>query len=348
MENGPMTVNSKGKLETRAQPWTDDHHMLYIDNPVGAGFSYTNNTAGYAKNENDVGANLFSAVRQFFLLFPDLFKNRFYVTGESYAGKYVPAIAYTIYSKKSSSDPADRINLRGIAIGNGVTDPVHQINFGDYYYNLGFIDKNALATFNQFQNAALSYIAQGNYVTAMEYAFYLINSQGCLFNNLTGFTSPYNYLLLNGYNDKIDLTSNFIMNSGIAAYLHVGKRPFVPFTDSNIVLQNLVGDIMVSVAPWVQTLADNYKVFIYNGMLDLLIGATNTENYLSYLSYSGASEFSTAPRSIWKVGNDVAGYWKKGGNLYHISVRNAGHMVPVDQPVWAYDLVKRLTFETFF
>jgi len=315
MEHGPVSVNSRGTLDKRAQSWNQDHHVVYIDNPVGAGFSYTNNPAGYATNQVDVGTNLFSAVKQFFQLFPELRLNRFYVAGESYGGKYAPAIAYAIYQKRNSGDFEDRINLKGIAIGNGVTDPVHQILFGDYYYQLGFIDKNALATFTTYQNAALSYIAKGDYVTAMEYTFTLINSQGCLFNNLTGFTSPYNYLVLDGYDAQIDVVSNYMLKSGIANYLHVGSRQFVAFTDTNVVLQYLVGDIIDTVAPWVATLANNYKMFIYNGLLDLLVSSTLTENYLSYLKYNGASELSTAPRLFWKVGNDIAGYYKKRRKL---------------------------------
>ncbi|KAG4081130.1 hypothetical protein HA402_005601, partial [Bradysia odoriphaga] len=141
---------------------------------------------------------------------------------------------------------------------------------------------------------------------------------------------------------------DFLLNSGIDKYLHVGSRKFVAFSETNPVLQYLVGDILDSVAPWVATLANNYIVYIYNGQLDLLVGTTLTENYLSYLPYNGASEFSTAKRQFWTVGNDLAGYYKKGGNLIHITVREAGHMVPVDQPVWAYDMLKRLTYETGF
>lgn len=348
MENGPMTVNSKSKLEARALSWTQDHHMLYIDNPVGAGFSYTNNAAGYARNQVDVAANLYSAVRQFFQLWPELRNNGFYVTGESYGGKYVPALAYAIHSNRNSANVNDRINLKGIAIGNGVTDPVNQILFGDYYYQLGFIDKAALATFNQFQNAALSYIAKGDYVNAMKYTFYLVNSPGCLFNNLTGYTSPYHSLRPNGYEDQVHVTSDFLLKSGIAKSLHVGNRTFVAFSDTNVVLQYLVGDILDSVAPWVAELANYYKVFIYNGQMDLLVSTTLTENYLSRLSYNGASEFSTASRKFWKVGNDLAGYTKKGGNLYHITIRDAGHMAPLDQPVWTYDMLKRLTYGNGF
>lgn len=260
----------------------------------------------------------------------------------------MPSLGHAIHQKRLSSDPSDRINLKGIAIGNGVTDPVHQILFGDYFYQLGFIDKAALAIFKQRQDAALGFIAQGNYVAALQYTFSLINTPNCLFNNLTGFTSPYNYLVPDGYTPLVDRVSHYLLNSGIAKYLHVGSRTFVPFADTNPVLGYLVNDILDSVAPWVAELANNYKVFIYNGQLDLLVSSTLTENYLSYLVYSGADEFKSAQRNFWRVNNAIAGYFKKGGNLTHITVRLAGHMVPVDQPLWAYDLLRRLTYETGF
>lgn len=346
MENGPVFLNQWGRLEKRQYSWHLDHHVIYIDNPVGAGFSYTNNDAGYATNEVDVGTNLFSAVRQFFQLFPELKNNRFYITGESYGGKYVPALGHQIYSKRSSSNADDRINLRGIAIGNGVTDPVHQIMFGDYFYQLGYIDQKALATFNQYQQAALNAIAQKNYTLAAAYTFALINSPGCLFNNLTGFTSPYNSLKLDGYNPEIDKVTNWFATSGIEKDLHTGGRKFVPFADKNYVLQKLIADILDSVIDWVAELANNYFVVIYNGQLDLLVSTMLTENYLNKMSFNGQNEFLAAPRYIWDVNGKEVGYWKKGGNLYHCTVRLAGHMVPYDQPAAAYDLLRRLTCAT--
>lgn len=257
-------------------------------------------------------------------------------------------MGHAIYAKRQSTDPWDRINLKGIAVGNGVTDPVHQILFGDYYYQLGFIDKATLAIFNQYQNISLGLIAQKNYTGALLYTFSLINSPGCLFNNLTGFTSPYNYLQLDGYDPLIAKVSDYMLNSGIAKSLHVGNRTFVAFADTNLVLSYLTGDILDSVAPWVAELANNYKVFFYNGQLDLLVSATLTENFLSFLQFNGATEFNAAKRNFWRVNNDIAGYFTKGGNLTHITVRLAGHMVPVDQPAWAYDLLKRLTYEKGF
>lgn len=51
------------------------------------GYSFTESDDGYARNETAVGEDLYNALLQFFQLFPELQKNEFYVTGESYAGK---------------------------------------------------------------------------------------------------------------------------------------------------------------------------------------------------------------------------------------------------------------------
>ena len=44
-----------------------------------------------------------------------------------------------------------------------------------------------------------------------------------------------------------------------------------------------------------------------------------------------------------RVGKELAGYSKKVGNLVQVLVRNAGHMVPYDQPRWAFDMINRFT-----
>ena len=62
--------------------------MLYIDNPVGTGFSFTGSDDGYVTNQVEVGRDLFEALQQFFTVFEEYAANEFYVTGESYAGSY--------------------------------------------------------------------------------------------------------------------------------------------------------------------------------------------------------------------------------------------------------------------
>lgn len=324
MENGPVFINPSNRMEQREYSWNQHHNLLYIDNPVGAGYSYTDNEAGYLTNQVDIGNNLFSAVKQFFQLFSHLRSNGFYISGESYAGKYIPALGHAIYINRNSSDLNDRINLKGVAIGNGVSDPIHQLEFGEYIYQLGFIDSNALKIFNDAQNNAIAAIQEKNFVAALQYTFGLINTPGCLFNNLTGFTSPYNYLKPHGYDESIAAVNKFMLTSNIGKALHVGNKTFTAFSDKNIVLAHLLNDVMDSVAPWVAELIDNYKVFIYNGQLDLLAGSTLTHKYLSYLQFNGSDEYKTAVRNVWMVDDEIAGYIKKVGNLNEITIRLAG------------------------
>lgn len=48
-------------------------------------------------------------------------------------------------------------------------------------------------------------------------------------------------------------------------------------------------------------------------------------------------------RYQWYVGTELAGYVKQAGKLTEVLVRAAGHMVPSDQPKWAWDLITRFT-----
>ena len=97
VEHGPFHVTEYLRLIPREYRWTRLANMLYIDNPVGTGFSFTGSQDGYSRNEHQVGLNLYQGLLQFFTLFPQYQSTDFYVTGESYGGKYVPALAYRIH-----------------------------------------------------------------------------------------------------------------------------------------------------------------------------------------------------------------------------------------------------------
>jgi hypothetical protein len=89
-EIGPFNIGADMRAVPRGKNgWNNHYHLLFIDNPVGTGFSFTDDAGGYVQNQTQVGSDLHEALTQFFKGFPELKKNDFYVTGESYAGKYV-------------------------------------------------------------------------------------------------------------------------------------------------------------------------------------------------------------------------------------------------------------------
>lgn len=84
---------------------------------------------------------LYIALVQFYLLFPWLQSSTLYLAGESFAGKYIPAIAHKIYEENDKQITTGlRVNLQGLAMGNALTDPINMLNYADFAYQLGFID----------------------------------------------------------------------------------------------------------------------------------------------------------------------------------------------------------------
>jgi len=62
------------------------------------------------------------------------------------------------------------------------------------------------------------------------------------------------------------------------------------------------------------------------------------------IEWKYSKEFASAKRSIWKVSIDdkeVAGYAKHVADFTQIVLRNAGHIVPFDQPRAAFDMINR-------
>lgn len=342
MENGPFFVTANKTLAMRTYSWTKSHNVLYIDNPVGTGFSFTEDERGYARNETDVGRDVHTALVQFFQLFPELQSNDFYVTGESYAGKYVPAVSHAIkdYNIKAKT----KINLRGLSIGNGLTDPENQLMYGDYLYQLGLLDSNGRDLFHQYEEKAKNFIKEKKFVEAYDMFDTLLNGDTIpypsLFTNLTGFKYYFNYLHTEDTNES-DYMSEWIQSTDARKAIHVGNCTF--HVQTMKVESYLKADVMQSMAILISDLTQHYRVLLYNGQLDIIVPYPLTENYLQKLEWSGSKKYKTAKRKKWYVDNELAGYSKNVDNLTEVLVRNAGHMVPYDQPKWALDLITRFT-----
>lgn len=99
--------------------------------------------------------HLLNFLNNLYRQWPALKKSPLYITGESYAGHYIPAFG----SKLVNNDTfimANGIKLGGIAIGDGWTDPVIQINFYDsYLYSVGVVSNKFRDTMTWFQTNAI-------------------------------------------------------------------------------------------------------------------------------------------------------------------------------------------------
>ncbi|KAF7288067.1 hypothetical protein GWI33_000121 [Rhynchophorus ferrugineus] len=296
VENGPFYVEENGSVTLREYSWHKNQSVIYIDQPVGTGFSYTEDL--YVTNQTQVGAHLYDALTQFFTLFPELQKNEFFISGESYAGKYIPAIGYTILKNNPSADL--KINLQGLLIGNGLSDPINQVFYSNLLYQLGLADKKNVEAYNSYQSQIIENINNGLYNQAVN----IFNELFSYYTESTGLNNVYNYLKQE--DDDPVAWEDFLNTREVRQALHVGNEFFS--SQSFFVYLELSTDMMQSVSPW-------------------------------YLDFSAAEEYQKAPRYPWLVNDNVAGFVKVAGNLTEVMVRDAGHMVPTDQPENAYQLL---------
>jgi len=96
--------------------------MLYIESPAGVGFSYCDNMALCNFDDDTTATGNLFAVLDFYSKFPEFTSHDLYVSGESYAGVYVPYLAYRIDQFNNQAPASQKINLKGIMVGNGVTN----------------------------------------------------------------------------------------------------------------------------------------------------------------------------------------------------------------------------------
>lgn len=341
-EIGPFEVTKHG-IRLREHTWNVVHNLLFVDQPVGTGYSFTKSDDCYPQDQTAVGRDLYSAVVQFFRLFPELQRNDFFVAGESYGGKYIPALAHAIHINHRPTDI--RINLKGLLIGNGWCDPMTQSDYSDYLYQLGLLDLNQRNEFKQESNKFIRHVKNRNFEKAYEIFNNLIfKGEFTLFHNYTGLKNYYDYV---NQDLKRNYWEKFVQKPRTRRSLHVGH---LDYNDGSQAYVNLRLDIVKSVKPWVESLLEHYRILFYNGQLDIICGYPMEEAFLKSLKWSGSDSYRKANRMQWYVGSELAGYIRLSGDsrLVDILVRNAGHMVPASQPKWALNMLHRFTTDLQF
>eukprot|EP00978_Attheya_sp_CCMP212_P047793 scaffold430870_cov90-Attheya_sp.AAC.1 len=124
-----------------------------------------------------------------------------------------------------------------------------------------------------------------------------------------------------------------------------GRRRRMLFTDSNNKLL-LDDDRPITVVPYIAELLDSnagIRVLAYNGDRDMSCCAQGSELALNGMEWSGSSDWNSvaSSRGLWTVGGQPAGYAKAVKGLEFVVVYNSGHLVPMNQPVHALDLIER-------
>lgn len=118
-EMGPFVVSptNYSQLTLREHRWNRIANMVYLESPVGVGFSYSDDGV-YTITDDTAATDNRAAVEAFYVRFPNFKENELFITGESYAGIYVPTLAEAIVQGQLDGTYTGA-RLTGIAVGNG-------------------------------------------------------------------------------------------------------------------------------------------------------------------------------------------------------------------------------------
>ncbi|OMO82857.1 Peptidase S10, serine carboxypeptidase [Corchorus capsularis] len=334
-ENGPFHLSKNLSLVWNDYGWDKASNILFVDQPTGTGFSYTSDEDDIRHDETGVSNDLYDFLQEFFKAHPQYVKNDFYITGESYAGHYIPAFAVRVHQGNKAKEGI-HVNFKGFAIGNGLTNPEIQYQaYPDYALNTSLITQADYISIKKQVPSCVQAIrncgsAGGD---ACMDSYQICNN---VFNSIMGVAGDINYYDIrkqcegNLCYDFSDVET-FLNQKSVRDALGVGEIEFV--SCSSVVYEAMILDWMKNLEVGIPALLeDGIKVLIYAGEYDLICNWLGNSKWVHAMKWSGQKEFGAAPTVPFVVDGSEAGQLKSHGPLAFLKVHDAGHMVPMDQP----------------
>ncbi|GMK54848.1 hypothetical protein CspeluHIS016_0114340 [Cutaneotrichosporon spelunceum] len=361
MEVGPFrtvpasqTESGKTELKLVEGGWEEYATMVFIDQPPGTGFSYIP-TNGYLHELDEASAHMVHFMTNFYKVFPELAGQETYLAGESFAGQYIPYFADALL--KTTKLP--KLNLKGIAIGNGWIDPLRQYPaYQEFAYKKELITKGSAAGKELDEEMERCNKSMAEYTDPLKTP---INIDGC--ERLMGkVTKPFvkelngKKVCMNVYDvRKTDAYPDcgmgwppdlsdvyiFLRRPDVVEALHAHQTAVWTECSSRVgsELRNHRSPAAVHLLPGL--LEAGLQVLMFVGAEDLICNNVGIENMIDVMTWSGDTGFGNATALPWSVNGTNAGEWTEVRNLTYAKLAEASHMAGFDVPHVTNDMIMR-------
>lgn len=346
MELGPSSVQKDGKVKFNDFSWNANASVIFIDQPVNVGYSYS---GGSVSNTVAAGKDIYALLTLFFKQFPEYSKQGFHISGESYAGHYIPVFASEILSHKKRN-----INLQSVLIGNGLTDGLTQY---EYYRPMACGEGGWPAVLDEGQCQSMDN-AYPRCASLIENCYNSESVWSCVPASIycnNAMIGPYQRTGQNVYDvrrpcgsndlcyDEIDWISSYLNKKEVmkAVGAEVSSYDSCNFNINRDFL--LQGDWMKPYHRVVPGLLEQIPVLIYAGDADYICNWLGNKAWTEALEWPGQKDYVKAEFKDLKLGGDGKniGQVKSSGNFTFMRLHAGGHMVPYDQPAASADMLTR-------
>jgi serine carboxypeptidase-like clade I len=354
--------------------WTKLGSILVFDAPAPVGFSYCNDEyAGKGHSCLDwtdelSSLNTYLAMQAFYVKFPALLSRPLYLTGESYAGIYIPTLARRLLQNEPSSGV--RMNLKGFAVGDGclgtdtpVCGELGNNSWLDQYFSILFLAGHGQLPYSVFQKVvsvcggpAPSEVRRSSSVTKdcerilqevkdevggfYEYSLY----DDCTYKNgilattlgvthLEGAVNDYpcgGGFVLDHYMTLTTVKEAFHIPIE-AQFFSVDNAADFSYTPTEPNLRGFYKDVASGKY-------GNVRALVYNGDADPAITSFAAQNWTGSLGLTEVESWRP-----WTIDGcrRMGGYVQRyEGSFDFLTIRGAGHMVPTYKPEASFAFLK--------
>lgn len=346
-ELGPSSISHEILPVYNPYSWNSNASVIFLDQPVGVGYSHS---SGKVSLTAAAGEDVYAFLELFFQKFPQFRANKFHISGELYAGHYIPKFASEIISHDDRS-----FDLASVLIGNGITDPLIQTGSyrpmlcGEGGVEQKITDEECLEMDKQYEKC----------IPAAELCYKFSNPFSCVPAGLIcgKVGDPFGNTGLNPYDLRRECDANTTLCyadlNDSAEFLNSEYIKYVLGVDDEVKEYEscsstvgvgffFTGDLMKPHQQYVTELLElGIPVLLYSGDKDYICNWIGNKQWSDALPYSDHESFLIAPTKPYhtKTQKHSAGEVKNYDIFTYLRVYDAGHMVPYDQPEIALDML---------
>jgi carboxypeptidase C (cathepsin A) len=354
-EQGPFRPDAFGNINPNEYAWNKIANMVFLEQPVGVGFSYSDNKDDYKIGDDQAAKDNLATILGFLTKFPEFADSPLYITSESYGGHYMPTLADAIINYNDAT--TNKLNFMGFAVGNPYTD---------YYSGVGaemetywgkqllpkplwdrYVANGCLTVEQQLNNSVCTYMALdfmkkiGNLNPyALDYPVCLTSQQRAMHKFVYGSDASV-------YEPCEDnFSANYLNDPAVKKAIHVPDN--IEWVECSRTTKYQMADKMLPMEKYYRTILNskthpNLRILVYSGDDDSVCGTIGTQRWIYDLGFSVDSLWNT-----WILDGQTAGYittfktpFSKESRFAFMTVHGAGHEVPTYKPKEAFDLFQK-------
>ncbi|KQK07372.1 hypothetical protein BRADI_2g34850v3 [Brachypodium distachyon] len=360
-ELGPLRVVKQGQaLEFNKYAWNQEANLLFLESPAWVGFSYTNTSSDLSKLDDDfVAEDSYSFLVNWFKRFPQYKGREFYISGESYAGHYVPQLADLVYERNKDKMSNIYINLKGFMVGNPITDDHYDSKgLAEYAWSHTVVSDQVYERINtkcDFKtsnwtddcNAAMNVIF-GQY---REIDIYNIYAPKCLLdlNSSSSTDRPFfvsnqeaqfgkRRRIFSGYDPCYSsYAQDYFNRKELQKAFHANVSGSLPgkYQVCSDPILNSYNFSVFSVLPiYFKLIKAGLRIWLYSGDADGRVPVIGSRYCVEALGLP-----IKTPWQPWYLEKQVAGRFVEYDGMSMVTVRGAGHLVPLNKPAEGLKLI---------